>query len=297
VIICPCCGYKFEGNLMAGCDSCGARAVGPPLARPQHELPSFGRAFFVAVTGAIMLSVLAGFTISALLQNGPVSTSFWSMVGAAETAAWRLKWFALPVSIIALWAGTRLSRGIKAAPLRFAGHRMARAGLMTSAIVTLAIATLIGVTLPERWQQHRDSVEAGIKTNLYTFQRAQLEYQQLYGTFSGDSNDLKKGLPDPDGSIAAALAEIDPLGYTPTTEVAVKAKPGAIRSTVFRNVSQITDDSIHQAVSFTNYKLRFPGEDKILGNQDDWIMRDGAIVKVADDLESSATTLAKPGKP
>jgi len=283
---------------MAGCDSCGARAVGPPLARPQHELPSFGRAFFVAVTGAMMLSVLVGFTISALLQSGPVSTSFWSMVGAAETAAWRLKWFALPVSILALWAGTRLSRGIKAAPLRFAGHRMARAGLMTAAIVTLAIATLIGVTLPERWQQHRDAVEAGIQTRLYTFQRAQLEYQQRYGTFSGDLNDLKTRLPDPDGSIAAALEGIDPADYTPTTEVAVKAKPGPVRSTVFRNVSQVTDESLAQPVSFTNYKLRFPGEDKIRGNEDDWIMRDGVIIKISEDVESSATiTAAKPGKP
>lgn len=297
MIICPCCGFKFEGELMVGCDACGARAVGPPLARPQHELPSYGRALFVGVTGATMLLVLLGFTISALLQNGPVSTSFWSLTAAAETAAWRLKWFALPVSIIALWAGTRMNRSIKAAPLRFAGKRMSHAGLLTAAIVTLAFATLIGVTLPERWRQHRDSVESGIQSRAYTFQRAQLEYQQRYGTFPGDLNDLKSRLPDPDGSIAAALAEIDAAGYTPTTEVAVKAKPGAIRSTVFRNVSQVTDESVAQPVSFTNYKLRLAGEDKILGNEDDWIMRDGVIIKVSEDVESSATTSAKPGKP
>ena len=168
---------------------------------------------------------------------------------------------------------------------------------MTAATVTLAIATLIGVTVPERWRQHRDSVEAGIQSQLHTFQRAQLEYQQRYGTFPGDLNDLKTRLPDPDGSIAAALATIDPLGYQPTTEVAVKAKPGAVRSTVFRNVSQITDESIDQAVSFTNYKLRLAGEDKVLGNEDDWIMRDGLILKISEDVESSASVLAKPGKP
>jgi len=297
VIICPCCGFKFEGELMVGCDACGARAVGPPLAKPQHELPSYGRAFFVGVTGAMMLLVLLSFTLSAMMQNAPISTNFWSVVAAAETAAWRLKWFALPISIIALWAGARINRSIKAAPLRFAGSRMSRAGLLTVAIVTLAIATLIGVTLPERWQQHRDSVESGIQSRLYTFQRAQLEYQQRFGTFSGDLNDLKNRLPDPDGSIAAALAEMDPADYTPTTEVAVKAKPGPVRSTVFRNVSQVTDESVDQPVSFTNYKLRFPGEDKIRGNEDDWIMRDGLIVKVSEDVESSATAAAKPGKP
>ena len=131
MIICPCCGFKFEGDLRAGCDACGARAVGPPLAKPQHELPSFGRAFLVGVTGVTMLLVLLGFTISALMQNGPISTSFWSLVGAGETAAWRLKWVALPVSVVALWAGFRICRSIKGAPLRFAGMKMARAGLMT----------------------------------------------------------------------------------------------------------------------------------------------------------------------
>lgn len=298
MIICPCCGFKFEGELMVGCDACGARAVGPPLARPQHELPSYGRAFFVGVTGAMMLVVLLGFTLSALLQSAPVSTSFWSLAAAAETAAWRLKWFALPISILALWVGVRMNRSIKSAPLRFAGRRMAHAGLLTSAIVTLAIATLIGVTLPERWRQHRDGIEAGIQSRAYTFDRAQLEYQQRYGTFPGDLNDLKNRLPDPDGSIAAALAEIDPAGYTPTTEVAVKAKPGALRSTVFRNVSQVTDESVAQPVSFTNYKLRLAGEDKVLGNEDDWIMRDGVIIKISEDIESSAAiTAAKPGKP
>jgi hypothetical protein len=301
VIICPCCGFKFEGDLMVGCDSCGARAVGPPLAKPEHELPSFGRAFLVGVTGALMLSLLLGFTISALVQNGPISTSFWSLVGAAETAAWRLKWFALPASVIALWSGARLCRSINGAPLRFAGKRMAQAGLTTAAVVTLAMATLIGVTVPERWRQHRDSVDAGFQARLQTIHRAQLEYELRYHTLPGDFGDLKdalkNGLPDPDGSIAAALVGTEEFDYTPTTELAVKARPGAGRTTVFRNVSQVTDESLNQAVSFTNYKLRSPGEDKILGNDDDWIMRDGVIMKVSEDADSSSSVAVKPGKP
>lgn len=292
MIICPCCGYKFEGDLMVGCASCGARAVGPPLAKPQHELPSFGRAFLIGVTGVLMLAVLAGFTVSAMLQFGPISTSLWAWVAAAETAAWQLKWIALPVSIISIWAGLRICRSIKGAPLRFAGTRMAHAGLMTATMVTLAIATLIGVTVPERWRQHRDSIDASIEAKLYTFRRAQLEYQARYGTYTSDIEDLKERLPDPDGSIAEALDGMDPAGYKPTTEVAAKAKPGAIRSTVFRNVSAVTDDTPGQAVSFTNYELRFPGEDKILGNEDDWIMRDGVVMKVSDPNASIS-----PGKP
>lgn len=295
MIICPCCGFKFEGDLMVGCASCGAKAVGPPLARPQHELPSFGRAFLIGTTGLLMLAVLMGFTISAMLQYGSSFTGFWSWISAGETAAWRLKWIALPVSLTSLWVGLKMFRSIKGAPLRFAGTRMAQAGLSMAAIVTLAIATLIGVTIPERWRQHRSSVAAGIQAKVYTFKRAQLEYQARYGTFSGDFNDLKK-LPDSDGSIAEALSVMDPLGYKPTTEVAVKVKPGAIRSTVFRNVSAVTDDAPTQAVSFTNYDLRIPGEDKILGNEDDWIMRDGVVQKISED-ETSSTVAKSPNKP
>jgi hypothetical protein len=297
VIICPCCGFKFEGDLMAGCDACGARAVGPPLAKPQHELPSYGRAFLIGATGFIMLAVMLGFTLSALMQNGPISTSFWSLVAAAETAAWGLKWFALPISIVALWSGVRVSRSIKAAPLRFTGARLAHTGLLTAASVTLAIATLIAVTIPERWHQHRDSVEAGIQAKAYTIHRAQMEYQQRYGTFPGDLSELKNRLNDLDGSLAEALSTANPLGYQPTTEVAVKAQPGNVRRTVFRNVSQVTDESLGQAVTFTNYKIRLAGEDKIPGNDDDWIMRDGLIMKVSEDRESAASTSVKPGKP
>ena len=282
---------------MEGCASCGARAVGPPLAKPQHELPSFGRAFLLVMTGTLMLAVLVGFTISAMLQLGFSLTGLWSWVAAAETAAWRLKWVSLPVSIVSIWAGLRICRSIKGAPLRFAGMRMANAGLTMAAIVTLAIATLIGVTIPDRWRQHRSAIDAGIKARSYTIQRAQLEYQTRYGTIPGELKDLTERLPDPDGSIAEALSTMDPTGYIPTTEVAVKVKPGAIRSTVFRNVSAVTDDVPSQAVSFTNYELRMPGEDKILGNENDWIMRDGLVQKISEDEKTSSPVSKSPIKP
>src|SRR5437763_14531228 len=49
--ICPCCGAEFEGELSDGCASCGARAVGPPLARPERELPAYGHALGVSAAG------------------------------------------------------------------------------------------------------------------------------------------------------------------------------------------------------------------------------------------------------
>jgi hypothetical protein len=43
-----------------------------------------------------------------------------------------------------------------------------------------------------------------------------------------------------------------------------------------------TDDSPPAGLSFNDYELRLAGEDKILGNDDDWVRRDGMIMKLAD---------------
>ena len=66
--ICPCCGFKFEGNLREGCGSCGALSVGEALPRPEHELPSYGRSLLLAVTGSLMVLVFLTQTIIALMQ-------------------------------------------------------------------------------------------------------------------------------------------------------------------------------------------------------------------------------------
>ena len=84
--VCPCCGFKFEGDLNDGCASCGARAVGPPLSKPVSELPSFGRSLFVGVVGGLLLITFLVGTIIALFETKPVSLRFWSLMGAAETA-------------------------------------------------------------------------------------------------------------------------------------------------------------------------------------------------------------------
>src|SRR2546425_6331231 len=99
--VCPSCGAEFEGDLCLGCPSCGARAVGPPLARPEHELPSYGRASIAFASGVLMSIAFLGSTVAALIENKALSLRFWTIrfwavVAAAETAAWRLKWIAFP---------------------------------------------------------------------------------------------------------------------------------------------------------------------------------------------------------
>jgi hypothetical protein len=267
-----------------GCPGCGARAVGPPLARPEHELPSYGHAFAVTASGALLLAIFLASTAAALYAQDTFSPGFWTVVAAVETAAWKLKFLALPFALLAVWMSVSLCRTIRREPQRFIGARLAHAGLASSALVALLIVTFIGVTVPERLRQRQRGIDAGIYAEGYTIQRALLEYRARYGTYPTDMKDLRERLPDTDGRLAAALDAVDVRGYTPRADLASalpkaktrRGRPAAIRRAA---LDGNTDDGLDEKVSFTNYELRLPGEDKMLGTEDDWLMRDGVILK------------------
>ena len=283
--ICPCCGFKFAGLMADGCGSCGAQSVGEALPRPENELPAFGRSLLLTVAGSLMLIAFLTQTIIALVQKAPASIGFWSVVAAAETAAWRLKWIAIPVTILVLWAGRKVYRSILDEPSRFCGLRYARTGLLTSVLVPALILLLIGVTVPERLRNRQRAIDAGIHAQGYTIDRALLEYRVQFGTLPTDLKDLSR-LPDKDGSIAAALAGVDITGYKATADLAVlpTKKPRPLRGAVIMNASinSATDDLPSEGVSFTNYELPLAGEDKIFGTEDDFVVRDGVITKASE---------------
>jgi type II secretory pathway pseudopilin PulG len=281
VTICPCCGFKFVGALSNGCRQCGARAVGEPLPKPAHELPSYGRALVLAVGGSLTVLVFLTQLIVAMFQKKSGSFGFWTWVAAGETAAWRLKWIAIPLFIVTAWLGRKLYRSIKFQPERFCGVKYARRGLVSSCVVVILIAFLIVITVPARLENRRIAREEGIKANWHTFERALLEYRSLYKTYPADFKDLRERISDPDGSLAAVLATLDPNGYHPSADVAAVAseKSRRLRGAVIRNasVSSAGDDMPTGGLAFTTYELRLPGEDKIFGNEDDWIASNGIL--------------------
>ena len=283
--VCPCCGFKFKGDLQTdGCASCGARAVGPPLSKPASELPFYGRALFVGTLGGVILATFLVATLIALFQTSPVSFRFWSIVSAAETAAWRLKWIALPVIIFTLWAGALLCASIRRDPKRFAGGRFATSGLAATAFVGVLIATFIGLTIPERLRQSQLGSDAAVYAQGYTIQRALLEYRSRFGTLPASLDDLR-ALPDTDGSIALALAGVDANAYSPGADLASlpKKKARTLRGAALRDATlRTTDDAPGGGLTFTKYELRLPGQDKKLGTEDDWTVRDGVISKPVD---------------
>jgi hypothetical protein len=288
---CPCCGFKFHGALSSGCKQCGARAVGEPLPKPAYELPSYGRSLALAVSGSLVVLVFLVQTFIAFFQRASSSWGFWSWVAAGETAAWRLKWVSLPILFVTLWFGRKLYRSILAQPDKFCGLRYARRGLLASSTVAFLIALLIGITVPARLEQRRLAAEAAVRVQGYVVERAMTQYRIKYHTYPADVQDLLERLPDPDGSLAVAIATIDPTTYKPTADVAAvateKARP--LRGTAIRKASfSPTDDTPSGGLSFTNYAIVLPGEDGVTGTEDDWIVRDGMIMKQSEIAKGAA---------
>jgi hypothetical protein len=259
----------------------------------------------LAVTGSLMVLVFLIQTVFAAAQRAPRVTSalalsslfpldFWSWVAAGETAAWRLKWIAMPVTIVVLWAGLKIYRSMLKSPARFCGLGYAKTGLMASALVPVLIAVLIGITVPERLRQRQDALQAAANALGYRLDRALTDYSARFGTLPADLKDLDR-LPDPDGSIAAALSSIDASSYKPTSgDMAAlpKKKSRTLRVAVIRNASldTATDDSPGEGVSFTNYDLPLPGPDKLMGTEDDLIISDGVIIKTSERVQRPGTT-------
>ncbi len=288
---CPCCGFKFHGALSSGCKQCGARAVGEPLPKPAHELPSYGRALVLAVSGSLVALVFVVQTLIAFVQNYSGSFGFWKWIAAGETAAWRLKLVSIPILFAILWFGRKLYRSILLQPERFCGVKHARRGLVASATVAMLIALLIGITVPARLEQRKLAQEAAINARGLRIEAAFTEYRIKYKSYPGDAAELLERLPDPDGSLAAALKYADLSTYNATAQVAAVGteKPRHLRGVVIRNASltSATDDTPTGGLSFTNYQLRLPGEDKITGTEDDWVIRDGMVMKLSDISKGS----------
>lgn len=292
--ICPCCGSKSNIGLSDSCAGCGARPVGEPLPRPEVELPSYGRSLLLGIMGALLVLVMVVATVGSMVGRisfssgvyaaGAGAIDFWSWVASAETAAWRLKFVMIPLSIVVFWFGRKLYRSVVESPERFCGLRYARRGYFAAAAVPLLVLVLIGLTVPTRLRRHQWSIEAGQNAQAYRIDRALDEYRVEFGTLPSDLKDLAR-LPDTDGSIAAALKNLDYSGYKPSADLAAAPKkPQTLRGAVIMKASATTpDDNLTERLSFTNYELRLPGSDKILGTEDDLVVRDG-LINLASEL-------------
>ena len=254
-----------------------------------------------------MALVLIVQTINAFLQKLPTSKTyteafgvvsgsvadFWMWAAAAETAAWQLKWVAIPAALFVLFAGRTMYRSVKESPAQFCGLSYARRGYIASATVPLMILVLIAATVPDRLKQRNDRIVAGQKALGYGFERLLFQYKEKFGTYPSHKEDLKR-LPDPDGSIALLLKDIQAAEYKASAEVAaMPTKKPQLRGAVIRNAS-LTEETINESLSFTNYELRLAGHDKQLGTDDDLFMIDGVVYTSSRVPRRAGATTAQP---
>ncbi|MDQ1590903.1 MAG: hypothetical protein QOG71_1530 [Pyrinomonadaceae bacterium] len=306
--ICPCCGAKTEGDLRAtACAACGAHAVGPPLARPEKELPSYLSALGVGASSVLLLVVFLVNTLLAFFEQKPAPAfGFWNVVAAGETAAWRLAWLALPLSLAVIWAGVRVSAKIAREPARFTGLRLADAGFKLSVVLAVGLTALVGLTIPERLRQRERGIEAARNVEGYEAIKVLYEYRARFNSFPATAEDLQK-LPDPDGSVRRLIDSMRSEAYEPQSAIAALPPPtaktgarrGAAANVPLRPVAlrtAIGGDVAGEALSFTNYKLRLPGQDNKLGTEDDLMIRDGVIVP-APPLPQAPSRAAGSQKP
>jgi hypothetical protein len=304
--ICPCCGAKTDGDLLTtACRACGAHAVGPPLARPEKELPSYLSALGVGASGALLVVVFLIKTLLSLLEQKPVAFDFWNVVAAGETAAWRLTWLALPLSLAVIWASARVSARIAREPSRYTGFRLADAGFKLSVVLAVGLTVLVGLTIPERLRQRERGIEAAKNVEGYEAIKVLYEYRARFNSFPATAEDLQK-LPDPDGAVARLMASMRSEAYEPQSAIAAlppatakASAPRAAANVPIRPVAlrtAIGGDVAGEALSFTNYKLRLPGKDNTLGTEDDLMIRDGMIVPAPPLPQTPSRTGATGGK-
>lgn len=287
--VCPCCGVGFEGEPDAACASCGARRVGPPLAQPEHLLPSYGHALAVCAAGLALAAVSLGATVGALLEFEAFAPDAKSLLRAAETAAWRLKWTALPAGFALTCLCWRLYARMRREPARHVGHAHARLGLMTTAVVAVALAALIGVTVPERLRVRELGKRAAENALLYETDLALARYRKRFGTYPAALTDLRR-LEDPDGSVARLLSVIAPGEYKAETDL---ASVSTARSPKARSRRRTADTS-DAGLVLTNYGLTLPGRDRVLGTADDLHIRDGRIHEAAPSADFVKAVAATP---
>jgi hypothetical protein len=273
--------------------------VGPPLARPERELPSYGHALVVCTAGLLLVIALAATLVGALLEGEGFTLDAKTLLRAAETAAWRLKWSALPagfaLSALGVWLYARMRRE----PARFVGHATARAGIALTFTLALLLAMFIGVTVPERLRMRELARRAAENAVLYETDLALARYRRRFGTYPASLTDLQR-LEDPDGSIARLLSVVAPGEYKPETDLA-SLSTGRSKARGRRRLSALqgrsgADDIPDAGITLTNYELALPGRDQVLGTDDDLYIRDGLILDEPRAAARFAATTPTPAR-
>lgn len=205
-MICPCCGGRREISS-SECASCGAKQVGPPLAKPDVLMPKLGQSFAALACG---IMVIIAFLMTWILNNdmkvGRVLL-VWTLGDGYELTqklleadpklpyyriftfnAYRLAGLfsigAIPLSLAGIWLARRALRLIKSDSASFGGIRVARASYCLSIGLLIVFSAVSVSSIPRAISTRRAKRMAATRALMYELHAQGLQrYHEEYGSY------------------------------------------------------------------------------------------------------------------
>ncbi|MBO0858193.1 MAG: hypothetical protein J2P21_06990 [Chloracidobacterium sp.] len=285
LMICPCCGKSREVNSFV-CVSCGAKQVGPPLAKPDVLMPKLGPSFAALTCGFVVIIAFLGAWI--LIHDVRVGRVLlvWALGDGYEftkklvEADSKLPYYrifafdayrlaaafsigAIPVSLAGIWLARRALRLIKSDTASFGGLRVARVSYGLSIALLIAFAAAGVTSIPRVIATGRARRAAATRALMYELHAQGLQkYYKEYGAYPGELTDLSR--VSASGTPQSDYWEHN-FEYKPVGVIASKGS----------------------AISLSDYKLVSAGPDGKFGTNDDITMIDGVIVELQNDPDTT----------
>jgi hypothetical protein len=284
-MICPCCGKNREISSLE-CAACGARQVGPPLAKPDVLMPKLGPSFAALTCGVMVIIVFFlywifnedakvgrvllvwtlgdGYALTKSLLEADATLPYYRIFAFN---AYRLANFfsigAIPLSIAGIWLARRALRLIKSDSASFAGDGIARASYGLSICLLVIFAAVSVSSIPRAIVTSRAKRAAHTRALMYELHARGLQrYYNEYGAYPNELTDLSRvnasGTPQSD--YWEQNFDYKPVGFI--------ASKGA-------------------GWYLTDYKLVSAGPDGKFGTKDDITMIDGVIVESQSEPDAA----------
>lgn len=209
-MICPCCGESREISSTE-CASCGAKQVGPPLAKPEILMPKLGPSFAALACGGIVIIAFLmywallvddakvgrvllvwtlgdGYELTKKLLEADAHLPYYRIFAFdAYRRANTFSIMAIPLSFVGIWLARRALRLIKSDSASFGGVRVARASYGLS-IGLLVVFSAVSVSSIPRWFATRSAKHiAATQALMYELHARGLQrYYKEYGGYPGE---------------------------------------------------------------------------------------------------------------
>jgi hypothetical protein len=267
------------------CAACGARQVGPPLAKPDVLMPKLGPSFAALACGVLVIIVFFlawiliddakvgrvllvwtlgdGYELTKNLLEADARLPYYRIFAfdAYRLAADSFSFGAIPLSIAGIWLARRALRLIKSDSASFAGAGVARVSYGLS-IGLLIVFTAVSVSsIPRVIATGRAKRAAHTRALMYELHAQGLQrYYKEYGSYPRE------------------------LDKDHLSRVNAEESPQADywgQSFEYKPVGLIASNG--SGISLSNYKLVSAGPDGKFGTKDDITMIDGVVVETQNE--------------